>query len=85
MVNNNSSSNNEFFYKSKIFSSKFLIIVSFVMLSLLFISKINFIPIIAQEEITLNAIFAEPKERWEILLENATKILNERHRIKKLK
>ena len=85
MVNNNSGSNNEFFYKSKIFSSKFLIIVSFVMLSLLFISKINFIPIIAQEEITLNAIFAEPKERWEILLENATKILNERHPDKKIK
>jgi len=54
------------------------------MLSLLFISKINFIAIIAQEEITLNAIFAEPKERWEILLENATKILNERHPDKKI-
>jgi multiple sugar transport system substrate-binding protein len=83
--NNNSSSNNEFFYKSKLPTSKFLIIVSFVMLSLLFISIINFIPIIAQEEITLNAIFAEPKERWEIILENATKILNERHPDKKIK
>ncbi|HEX7257208.1 MAG TPA: extracellular solute-binding protein [Nitrososphaeraceae archaeon] len=54
------------------------------MLSLLFISKINFIAISAQEEITLNAIFAEPKERWEILFENATKILNERHPDKKI-
>ena len=82
---NNTSSNCEFFYKSKICSSKFLVIVSFVMLSLLFISKINLIPLFAQEELTLNAIFAEPKERWEILLENATKILNERHPDKKIK
>lgn len=78
-------SNCEFFYKSKMSTSKFLIIVSFVMLSLLSISKINFVAIIAQEEITLNAIFAEPKERWEILLDNATKILNERHPDKKIK
>ena len=81
----NNNSNCEFFYKSKMSTSKFLIIVSFVMLSLLFISKINFVAIIAQEEITLNAIFAEPKERWEILLDNATKILNERHPDKKIK
>jgi len=80
----NNNSNCELFYKSKTSTLKFLIIVSFVMLSLLFISKINFIAIIAQEEITLNAIFAEPKERWEILLENATKILNERHPDKKI-
>ena len=71
-------------YKSKMSKLKFFIIVSFVMLSLLFISKINFIAISAQEEIILNAIFAEPKERWEILLENATKILNERHPDKKI-
>ncbi len=81
---NNNNINCELIYKSKISKLKFLIIVSFVMLSLLFISKINFIPVIAQEEITLNAIFAEPKERWEILLENATKILNERHPDKKI-
>jgi multiple sugar transport system substrate-binding protein len=73
------------FYKSKPSKLKFLLIVSFVMLFLLFISNINFTPIIAQEEITINAIFAEPKERWEILLENATKILNERHPDKKIK
>ncbi|HEX2487040.1 MAG TPA: extracellular solute-binding protein, partial [Nitrososphaeraceae archaeon] len=45
----------------------------------------NFIPVIAQEEITLTAIFAEPKERWDMLLENATKILNERHPDKTIK
>jgi multiple sugar transport system substrate-binding protein len=56
-----------------------LITVSFAILSLFFISKMNFMPVIAQEEITLTAIFAEPKERWDMLLENATKILNERH------
>jgi hypothetical protein len=61
-------------YNSKMSKLNFFIIVSFVLLSLLFISKINFIVISAQEEIILNAIFAEPKERWEILLENATKI-----------
>ena len=83
-MNNNNNINCELVYKSKTSKLKFLIIVSFVMLSLLFISKINFIAIIAQEEITLNAIFAEPKERWEILLENATKILNERHPDKKI-
>jgi multiple sugar transport system substrate-binding protein len=88
-MNNNKNKNNiinfEFFCKSKKPTSKFLIIASLVMLSLLFISKINFTAIIAQEEITLNAIFAEPKERWEILLENATKLLNERHSDKKIK
>jgi multiple sugar transport system substrate-binding protein len=84
MNNNNNNINCELVYKSKTSKLKFLIILSFVMLSLLFISKINFIAIIAQEEITLNAIFAEPKERWEILLENATKILNERHPDKKI-
>src|SRR5687768_8262083 len=78
-MNNNNNINCELVYKSKTSKLKFLITVSFVMLSLLFISKINFMAITAQEEITLNAIFAEPKERWEILLENATKILNERH------
>ena len=45
----------------------------------------NLIPIIAQEEITLTAIFAEPKERWDMLLENATKILNDRHPDKTIK
>lgn len=80
----NNNINYDLVYKSKMSKLKFLIIVSFVMLSLLFISKINFIAISAQEEITLNAIFAEPKERWEILLENATKILNERHPDKKI-
>jgi hypothetical protein len=68
-MNNNSDC--RLFYKSKPSKLKFLLIVSFVMLFLLFISNINFTPIIAQEEITINAIFAEPKERWEILLENA--------------
>src|SRR5688572_20767547 len=81
---NNNNINCGLVYKSKTSKLKFLITVSFVMLSLLFISKINFIAISAQEEITLNAIFAEPKERWEILLENATKILNERHPDKKI-
>lgn len=80
----NNNINCDLVYKSKMTKLKFLIIVSFVMLSLLFISKINFIAISAQEEITLNAIFAEPKERWEIVLENATKILNERHPDKKI-
>lgn len=80
----NNNINCDLVYKSKMSKLKFLIIISFVMLSLLFISKINFIAISAQEEITLNAIFAEPKERWEILLENATKILNERHPDKKI-
>ena len=80
----NNNINCDLVYKSKMSKLKFLIIISFVMLSLLFISKINFISISAQEEITLNAIFAEPKERWEILLENATKILNERHPDKKI-
>ncbi|HKO41194.1 MAG TPA: extracellular solute-binding protein, partial [Nitrososphaeraceae archaeon] len=45
----------------------------------------NIIPIIAQEEITLTAILAEPKERWDMLLENATKILNDRHPDKTIK
>ena len=80
----NNNINCDLVYKSKMSRLKFLIIISFVMLSLLFISKINYIAISAQEEITLNAIFAEPKERWEILLENATKILNERHPDKKI-
>ena len=80
----NNNINCDLVYKSKMSRLKFLIIISFVMLSLLFISKINFISISAQEEITLNAIFAEPKERWEILFENATKILNERHPDKKI-
>jgi multiple sugar transport system substrate-binding protein len=80
----NNNINCDLVYKSKMSKLKFLIIISFVMLSLLFISKINFIAISAQEEITLNAIFAEPKERWEILFENATKILNERHPDKKI-
>ena len=80
----NNDINCDLVYKSKMSKLKFLIIISFVMLSLLFISKINFISISAQEEITLNAIFAEPKERWEILFENATKILNERHPDKKI-
>jgi multiple sugar transport system substrate-binding protein len=64
---------------------KILITVSFAILSLFFISQMNFITIIAQEEITLTAIFAEPKERWDILLENATKILNDRHPDKTIK
>jgi multiple sugar transport system substrate-binding protein len=81
----NNNSNCELFYKSKRSKLIFLMIVSLVMFSLLFISKIDFIAINAQEEITLNAIFAEPKERWEILLDNATKILNERHPEKKIK
>ena len=80
----NNNINCDLVYKSEMSKLEFLIIISFVMLSLLFISKINFIAITAQEEITLNAIFAEPKERWEILLENATKILNERHPDKKI-
>jgi multiple sugar transport system substrate-binding protein len=62
-----------------------LITVSFAILSLFFISQMNFMPVIAQEEITLTAIFAEPKERWDMLLENATKILNERHPDKTIK
>ena len=64
---------------------KILITVSFAILSLFFISQMNFIPIIAQEKITLTAILAEPKERWDMLLENATKILNERHPDKTIK
>jgi multiple sugar transport system substrate-binding protein len=62
-----------------------LITVSFAILSLFFISQMYFVPVIAQEEIILTAIFAEPKERWDILLENATKILNERHPDKTIK
>jgi multiple sugar transport system substrate-binding protein len=62
-----------------------LITVSFAILSLFFISQMYFIPVIAQEEIILTAIFAEPKERWDMLLENATKILNERHPDKTIK
>ena len=64
---------------------KILITVYFAILSLFFISQMNLIPIIAQEEITLTAIFAEPKERWDMLLENATKILNDRHPDKTIK
>jgi multiple sugar transport system substrate-binding protein len=64
---------------------KILITVSFAILSLFFISQMHLITIIAQEEITLTAIFAEPKERWDILLENATKILNDRHPDKTIK
>ncbi len=64
---------------------KILITVSFAILFLFFISPMKLIPIIAQEEITLTAIFAEPKERWDVLLENATKILNERHPDKTIK
>ena len=58
---------------------KILITVSFAILSLFFISQMNLITVIAQEKITLTAIFAEPKERWDMLMENATKILNDRH------
>lgn len=64
---------------------KILITVSFAILSLFFISQINLITVIAQEEITLTAIFAEPKERWDMLVENATKILNDRHPDKTIK
>ena len=64
---------------------KVLIPLTFAILSLFFISQMNIITIIAQEEITLTAIFAEPKERWDMLLENATKILNERHPDKTIK
>jgi len=64
---------------------KILITVYFAILSLFFISQLDLIPIIAQEEITLTAIFAEPKERWDMLLENATKILNDRHPDKTIK
>jgi len=71
--------------KSKMSVIKFVMLISLVMLSLLYISKINFITTNAQEEITLHAIFAEPKERWDILLDNATKILNERHPDKTIK
>lgn len=64
---------------------KILITVSFAILSLFFISQMNLIIVIAQEEITLTAIFAEPKERWDMLMENATKILNDRHPDKTIK
>lgn len=64
---------------------KILITVSFAIVSLFFISQINLITVIAQEEITLTAIFAEPKERWDMLVENATKILNDRHPDKTIK
>lgn len=64
---------------------KILITVSFAILSLFFISQMNLITVIAQEEITLTAIFAEPKERWDMLVENATKILNDRHPDKTIK
>jgi multiple sugar transport system substrate-binding protein len=64
---------------------KILIPLTFAILSLFFISQMNIITIIAQEEITLTAIFAEPKERWDMLLENATKLLNERHPDKTIK
>ena len=64
---------------------KVFIALTFAILSLFFISQMNIITIIAQEEITLTAIFAEPKERWDMLLENATKILNERHPDKTIK
>jgi multiple sugar transport system substrate-binding protein len=64
---------------------KILITVSFAIFSLFYISQMNILPVIAQEEITLTAIFAEPKERWDMLLENATKILNDRHPDKTIK
>ncbi|MGZ5491009.1 MAG: extracellular solute-binding protein [Nitrososphaeraceae archaeon] len=64
---------------------KILITVSFAIISLFFISQMNLITVIAQEEITLTAIFAEPKERWDMLVENATKILNDRHPDKTIK
>ncbi|MGI9012206.1 MAG: extracellular solute-binding protein [Nitrososphaeraceae archaeon] len=64
---------------------KILNTVSFAILSLFFISQMNLIIVIAQEEITLTAIFAEPKERWDMLMENATKILNDRHPDKTIK
>ena len=38
--------------------------------------------VLAQEEIVITAIVAEPKERWDILFENATKILNEKYKDK---
>ncbi|MGZ5549372.1 MAG: extracellular solute-binding protein [Nitrososphaeraceae archaeon] len=59
--------------------------MSFAIISLFFISQMNLITVIAQEEITLTAIFAEPKERWDMLVENATKILNDRHPDKTIK
>ena len=64
---------------------KILITVSFAIISLFLISQVNLITVIAQEEITLTAIFAEPKERWDMLVENATKILNDRHPDKTIK
>ena len=84
-MSSNDNSSCELYLKSKISVIEFVMIISLVMLSLLYISKINFIPANAQEEITLHAIFAEPKERWDILLDNATKILNERHPDKTIK
>ncbi|MGD1834138.1 MAG: extracellular solute-binding protein [Nitrososphaeraceae archaeon] len=44
----------------------------------------KFETVIAQEEIIITAIVAEPKERWDILFENATKILNERYEDKNI-
>ena len=60
-----------------ILSSAFLISVIFTGL----ISSLE----AQKEQVTLTAIVAEPKERWDLLFDNATKKLNENHPDKDIK
>lgn len=54
------------------------ILASALLIALIFTGITN--PVNAQkEQVTLTAIVAEPKERWDILFDNASKRLNENH------
>lgn len=54
------------------------ILASALLIAVIFTGLTN--PVSAQkEQVTLTAIVAEPKERWDILFDNASKRLNENH------
>ena len=68
--------------KVNFISPLFLTSILLIFLTLSNTEKIE--PVLAQEELVITAIVAEPKERWDILFENATKILNEKYKDKEI-
>jgi len=54
------------------------ILGSAILISVIFTGLVNSLNA-QKEQVTLTAIVAEPKERWDILFDNATKKLNENH------
>jgi multiple sugar transport system substrate-binding protein len=62
----------------------FIVISLLILLMLTLSSYTNFFPTVnsfgqASQEISLNAILVEPRDRWDILLSDAIKILKARH------